>query len=222
MTKDENAVWIDPSAASPEDDLSFTSSMGHVWVERGKTPRSEIIDLRKPSYVAVHDARDPMLSADGQSLAFVRDDHGRGHLMVRTAFQSDAATEIALTPPSLNVYEAAFLSEGDYAFSAVEGRHPPQIYLTDGTHMSAPLALHYSRYPALSRDGHWMAYSHFEHGAWNLWIRDQSTGMTRRITDVPCNELQPAWEDDSKTLLYDTDCGRSLWFTAVARRKVIP
>ncbi len=57
---------------------------------------------------------------------------------------------------------------------------------------------------------------------WNLWLRDQGTGVTRRIADVPCNQIEPAWENDSKTLLYGTDCGRSLWFTAVARRRVIP
>ena len=142
--------------------------------------------------------------------------------MVRTAFQSNAASEVALTPPSLNVYEASFLSEREYAFSAAEGRSPPEIYLTDVTHKNALLALGESRYPALSPNGRWMAYSHFDHGAWNLWIRDQKTGATRRIANVPCNELQPAWEDDSKTLLYGADCGRSLWFTAVARRRVIP
>jgi Glycosyltransferase family 87/WD40-like Beta Propeller Repeat len=222
VTSDQDAVWTDPAPDSPDDDLSFTSGFGHLWVERGKSARSEIIDLRDPSHVVLDGARDPILSADAQSLAFVRDDHGRGQLMMRTAFQSNAATEVALTPPSLNVYEASFLSEREYAFSAVEGRQPPQIYLTDAMHANAPLALGVSRYPALSPNGRWMAYSHFEHGAWNLWVRDQKTGITRRIGDVPCNELQPAWEDDSKTLLYDTDCGRSLWFTAVARRTVIP
>jgi hypothetical protein len=222
VTSDRNAVWTDSAPDSPDDDLSFTSGFGHLWVERAKSAHSEIIDLRNPSHVVLDDARDPILSADAQSLAFVRDDHGRGQLMMRTAFQSDAATEVALTPPSLNVYEASFLSGGEYAFSAGEGQQPPQIYLTDAMHANAPLALGESRYPALSPNGRWMAYSHFEDGAWNLWVRDQKTGITRRIGDVPCNELQPAWEDDSKTLLYDTDCGRSLWFTAVARRRVFP
>ncbi len=129
---------------------------------------------------------------------------------------------MALTPASLNVYEAAFISASSYAFSAVDGRHAARIYLTDATHINEPLALGDARYPALSPNGLWMAYSHFDHGVWNLWVRDQKTGATRRIGDVPCNELQPAWEDDSKTLLYNTDCGRSLWFTAVGRRKVIP
>jgi hypothetical protein len=34
--------------------------------------------------------------------------------------------------------------------------------------------------------------------------------------------MQAAWENDSRTLLYGVDCGRSLWYTAVARRQVIP
>jgi Tol biopolymer transport system component len=66
-----------------------------------------------------------------------------------------------------------------------------------------------------------MAYSHLEDGVWNLWLRDEMTGATRRIADTPCNQIQPTWEQDSKTLLYTTDCGRSLWFTAIARRQVI-
>jgi Tol biopolymer transport system component len=163
-----------------------------------------------------------MLSADGQSLAFVRDDHGRGRLMVRKAFETDAASESALTPSPLNVYEVSFLSESKYAFSAVEHGRSPQVYLSDATHANAPLALGESRYPALSPDGRWMAYSHFDHGVWNLWLRDQRIGATHRIANVPCNQIQSAWQNDSKTLLYSTDCGRSLWFTAVARRRVIP
>jgi hypothetical protein len=222
VTTDKNAVSIDPPDNSPEDDLSFASSFGHVWVERGVSPHSQIIETQNPSRVVIHDAREPMLSADGQSLAFVRDDHGRGRLMVRRAFQSSATSEVALTPSSMDVYEASFLSEKEYTFSAVEGWHSPQIYLTDAAHFNTPLALGESRYPALSPDGRWMAYSHFEQGAWNLWIRDQRTGVTRRIADEPCNQIQPSWESDSKTLLYSTDCGRSLWFTAVARRIVIP
>jgi hypothetical protein len=223
VTSDQNGIWVDPPADAFNDDLSFTSNFELLLVERGKSPKSEIIDLWNPSHVVVDDARDPMLSADGQSLAFVRDDHGRGRLMVRTAIQFDSASSGAsLTPPSLNVYEASFLSETEYAFSAVDGGRPPQIYLTDATHANVPLALGESRYPALSPNGRWMAYSKFEHGAWNLWIRNQKTGATRRIGNVPCNELQPVWKDDSKTLLYVTDCGRSLWFTAIAQRRIIP
>lgn len=222
MTADRNTASIDPPDESAEDDLSFASGSGHVWVERGTSPHSQIVEIGNPSRGVIDDAREPMLSAEGHDLAFVRDDHGRGRLMIRKAFQSTDTNEVVLTPSSLNVYEASFLSEREYAFSAAQGWHSPQIFLTDAAHSNSPLTLNNSRYPALSPDRRWMAYSHFEHGSWNLWIRDQGTGTTRRITDEPCNQIQPSWESDSKTLLYSTDCGRSLWFTAVARRRVIP
>jgi hypothetical protein len=167
-------------------------------------------------------ARDPASSADGQSLAFVRDDHGRGRLIERPGTAANSAADVELTPPALNVFEASFHSPANYAFAASEPNRPPQIYLTSAAGANVALGLGESRYPAISPDGHWLAYSRFDRGAWNLWVRDQSTGATKRIGNVPCNEIQPSWESDSRTLLYSTDCGRSLGFTAVARRRVIP
>ncbi len=210
---------VDPSSV---DDLSFTANSSDIWVEKARSPHSQIVSVQEPGRVFVDDAREPMLSADGQSLAFIRDDHGRGRLMMRTDFRSSNAIETALTPAALNVYEATFRSKDEYAFSAVKDGRPPQIYLTDATHANATLALGESRFPALSPDGGWLAYSHLDRGVWNLWLRDQRSGATRRVADIPCNQMQPAWEDDSKTVLYGADCGRSLWFTAISRRRVVP
>jgi len=219
MAATQNSIWTD---SSQDDDLSFTAGPVHMWVERAYSPQSKIVDVQYPSRVVVNDAREPMLSADGRNLAFIRDTHGRGRLMMRREFQSDAATEVALTPPSLNVYEASFLSEKEYAFSAAKGDDPPQIYLTDAEHLNMPVLLGESRYPALSPDGRWLVYSHLQHGVWNLWVRNQRTGAIRRIADVPCNQIQPKWANDSMALSYGTDCGRSLWFTAPAQRRVVP
>ena len=212
----------DSSVESGTDDLSFTSGSGQLWVERARDSGSVIMNLPNNSAPNIVDARDPKLSVDGKSLAFIRDDHGRGQFMMRGLSQATTAVDVALTPSSFNVYEATFLSPGEFAFSAVANGGDPQIYLTDASHKNAALALGESRYPALSPDGHWLAYSRLEHGAWNLWLWDRNTGTTKRIGDVPCNEIDPSWYGDSKTLLYGTDCGRSLWFRAVARRRVIP
>jgi hypothetical protein len=222
ITEGGSVESSDPPTGSPEDDLSYSSGFGHVWVERSRGSRSQIVDVHDPSHTVIDDAEDPMISTDGQSLAFLREDHGRGQLMVRSGFQSNSSTDVELTQPRLNVYEASFKSQTEYAFSAADERHPPQIYLRDTTHMNSPLALGETRYPALSPDGRWMAYSQLDHGAWNLWLRNEDNGAIRRIANVPCNQINPAWENDSKTLLYGTDCGRSLWFTAIARRRVVP
>jgi hypothetical protein len=221
---------VDPYPVDPYqgDDLSFVTlrgkDSGRVLVERVVDGHSVVVDPRDPSRVIVNDAHDPMLTVDQKSLAFLHDDHGRGQLMMRNGFEAtDASSEkvSALTPHALNVYEASVRSEGEYAFSAVESDNPPQLYLTDSNHSNQRLPLGEARYPALSPDGRWLAYSHLQNGVWNLWIRDQQTGSNRRIAEVPCNQIEPAWQEDSKTLLYATDCGRSLWFTAIAMRRVI-
>ena len=209
-------------ALSPDDDLSFSASPRQTFVEKARSRVSEIADPLDPGKTMVEDGQNPMLSIDGQDLAFVRADHGRGRLMVLPSFDSGHSTEDALTPPSINVYDATFISQHDFAFSAVEDGRPPQIYLTDRSHHNTPLDLGESRYPALSPDGRWMAFSHLEHGVWNLWIRERQTGATRRVADVPCNQIESSWEVDSKTLIYADDCARSVWFTAIARRRVIP
>ena len=222
MTEGRNGVQADPGVGLADDDLSFTSGFGHTLVERASATGSRILDLQTRSQTLVDNAREPMFSSDGRSLAFIQDDHGRGRLMFRPAFESSKA-EMRLTPLRWNVYEASFRSEKEYAVSAVEDGALPQIFLVDAAaHSDASTTIAASRYPALSPDGQWLAYSHLDHGVWNLWLRNQISGSAQRIADVPCNQIQPSWESDSKTLLYGTDCGRSVWFTAIARRKVLP
>jgi hypothetical protein len=209
--------------ASPlHDELSFASDSKRLIVEQATSPESRIVDRDKSDVVLVKNGHDPMLLADGKSIAFLRDDHGRGRLMLLRAVGSDHVEEKLLSSAGLNVYEASALSKEAYAFAAVRDGGLPQIYLTDGSHTNVAIGLTAARYPALSPNGRWMAYSHMDHGVWNLWLRDQRSGATHRIADVPCNQIQPAWESDSRTLLYGTDCGRSIWFTAVALRTVIP
>jgi hypothetical protein len=220
MTSGGDSEAVLPSAVSTADELSFTSAAGMVFAERADVGQSRIIALQHPEIAPILDGRDPALAVDGQSLAFVRDDHGHGRLMVRSALGSSMPVDTQLTPAYLNVFEVSYRSPASYAFAASTKDARPTVYIKDTEHSSVAV-LDDSRYPALSPDGRWLAYSHFESGAWNLWLRNQSTGATRSLGNVPCNEIQPSWEADSKTLLYSTDCGRSLWFTAIARRSVI-
>jgi hypothetical protein len=220
MTQDAEGVVVDPPADASVDDLSFANDEEHVWVEEAGSGGSRIVDVNAPTRGVASDGREPMVSADGKELAFVRDERGRGRLIVRNLGTN--GVEKVLTSPELNVYEAAFRSENDYAFAATSGAGWPEVYLVDRARGGSTLAIVGARYPAISPDGRWLAYSHMRSGVWNLWLMDRETRGTRRIADVPCNQVQPSWESDSKTLLYATDCGRSLWWTAVARRRVVP
>jgi Tol biopolymer transport system component len=75
------------------------------------------------------------------------------------------------------------------------------------------------RYPAISPDGQWLAFSRLDHGAWNLWLTNLRSNLSRRISRVDCDQITPSWQD-SETLLYATDCGRGLMLTAIARTNI--
>ncbi|NUQ31181.1 MAG: DUF2029 domain-containing protein [Acidobacteriaceae bacterium] len=195
------------------DDLSFAVNGNDVWVERAQARQSVIVrqsDVRP----LVTGAHDPAFSATSGA-AYLRDHLGRGQLWL-------AGSSQPLTPESLNIYEAAFHSRDLYAVSAALHGGAPELYLKFSDNALTMLPVGEARYPAISPDGKWLAYSRFEDGFWNLWLRNLSSGATQRITELPCNQIQPSWEQDSKHIVYGSDCARALWFTAVSRRQIVP
>jgi len=195
------------------DELSFAVNGNDVWVERARSRQSVIVrqsDVRP----LVTGAHDPAFSSISGAV-YLRDHLGRGQLWL-------AGSSQPLTPDSLNVYEAAFRSRDLYAVSASLLGGAPALYLRSADSALTMLSVGEARYPAISPDGRWLAYSRFENGFWNLWVRDLLNGATQRIAELPCNQIQPSWEQDSKHIVYGSDCGRALWFTAVSRRQVVP
>ena len=80
-----------------------------------------------------------------------------------------------------------------------------------------------SRYPSVSPDGRWLAYSRQSGGVWILWLRDLRSEQDMRVTSADCNDIFPSWEADSKTLVFASDCERAaLGLTALYRVRVLP
>jgi hypothetical protein len=208
----------DLPASSPSDELSLAAADGTIWTET-TTPGSELRSSTSDAATIVN-AESPAVSFDGRSTAYLREVRGRKQLFLHAHDRPDRQ----LTPfyASMNVAEAAFLPDGSLIVSATENAAAMRLYLVTGNGRIDPMDVGEARYPAVSPDGRWLAFSKFISGNWNLYLRDLGNGDTRRITDAPCNQLQPAWEADSKTLLYATDCGRAMWFTAIARRRIVP
>jgi Tol biopolymer transport system component len=115
----------------------------------------------------------------------------------------------------------SFLPNGSLIFSAEPRNGQPGLFLVDQTGTVSSLDPAEARYPAVSPDGRWFAYSKLQSGNWHLWIRDLQSGRTSRLTPADCNNIEPTWEPDSKTLIYASDCGRALWFSALCRRRVV-
>jgi len=204
-----------------DDQLSQAWDGRTSWIEEAGR-ESRIVRRQAgfaPSQPEVENAKFPVVSADGKWLAYLRSAKGNDSLWSRALCCS--GSDVALTPSEFNVEEMTFLPDGSLVFAAMKDGSEPTLYQVSNGDIH-PIGILNARYPAVSPDGRWLAYSQLHRGFWNLWLRDMRTGATRRLTYAECNDISPAWQGDSKTLLYATDCGRSLWLTALNRQKVIP
>jgi hypothetical protein len=208
------------------DVLAVAAAQGHRWMEQ--TAHESTIVLRADGGAAdgvanggaIAQAEHPVASFDGRWLAYLREDHGRARVWLRALGQAGNADR-PVTPPELNVMEMAFLPTGELVFAAASGGRPG-LFATEQGGGIRSLGLEGARYPAVSPDGRWLAYARMQGGSWNLWLRDWTSGETRRLTDADCNTTEPAWAADSKTLVYASDCGRPLAFSALNRQRVVP
>jgi hypothetical protein len=206
------------SNSSHDDHLAVISTGGERWVEQASNT-STVMPVNMDRN-GIQDAESPVASFDGQRLAFLREDHGRARIWLHALDQPNS-TDRPLTSTDLNVLEMAFLPSGSLIFSAVsEGR--PRLFTTDQSGNVRSLGINEARYPSASPDGRWLAYSQLDGGNWNLWLRSQDTGNAHRLTHAACNNIDSTWTADSRTLIYASDCGRALWFTALSRRRVVP
>jgi Tol biopolymer transport system component len=213
MQKDEG-ISFDTGGV---DQLAVAATSVERWTE--ETERESMIVSSVSGREVIRQAESPVASPDGRWLAYLREGHGRGSIWLR-ALGQPVSKESGLTPAEFDVEEMSFLPNGSLIFSADSNGKPPGLFLVDRAGAISSLGPEEARYPAVSPDGHWLAFSRLQSGNWHLWLRDLNNGQTSRLTHADCNNVEPTWELDSKTLVYASDCGRALWFTALCRRRI--
>jgi Tol biopolymer transport system component len=72
----------------------------------------------------------------------------------------------------------------------------------------------------VSPDGRWLVYESAQDGPMQLWLRELSSGKESRLTGGNCNNSSPAWELDSRSILFASDCGRAFGLPALYRAKL--
>jgi Tol biopolymer transport system component len=205
------------------DQLSHTVAATASWVEEAGS-QEKIVRIEPDGTTSreLENAEYPVASPGGESLAYLRSRYGKAELWVR-ALNKPQPKDTLITSANLDVTEMTFLADGESLIFAAAGKGGHYNLFTvskaEGIHS---LGIADGRYPAASPDGHWLAYSQLRHGVWNLWLRDLQTGVSRRLTRADCNDISPAWDQNSTTILYSSDCGRALWSTALYRKRVVP
>jgi len=213
-----------------------TPNPAAAWVELASA-RSQIIrfpaDAKMPTpdqiSIQEQDAEKPTVSMDGKWLAFIRESKGRGTLWVKelprdTRSEGADSVERPVSGNDLDALEATFDPEDGIIFAARRRGQRPALFRTrpevsSVTQESAPAP---RRFPAVSPDGQWLAFSQLESGNWELWLQNRHTRVERRLTDSDCNSMTPAWYPDSKHLVYATDCARGYGLTALSRIAAAP
>jgi hypothetical protein len=72
----------------------------------------------------------------------------------------------------------------------------------------------------LSPDGKWMAFERAQDGPAMIWLREMASAGERQLTGGNCNSSAPAWELDSSSFIFASDCGRGFGLPALYRARV--
>jgi hypothetical protein len=204
------------SSPSRDDQLAVAARNGQQWIEQVGT--ESIIMSNSEQGSDIRNSESPVLSPDGQQLAFLREERGRARIWVQVLGQSNEISR-PLTSPEFNVLEMTYLPAGGLIFSAVTTGQPALFKVNQIGDVQS-LNLRGTRYPSVSPDGQWLAYSELQRGNWNLWLLNLGSGQRQRLTHAACNNTEPTWTSDSQTLIYASDCGRALWFSALCRLRI--
>jgi hypothetical protein len=70
---------------------------------------------------------------------------------------------------------------------------------------------------AVSPDGKWVAFTSERTGSQQIWLRDVASGKAEPVTGGNCSSGSPAWEPDSRAVVFASDCGRAFGVTALYR-----
>jgi hypothetical protein len=204
-------------ADSGIDQLGVATTSVERWTEKAGSESTIISSI--PGREAIHQAESPVVSPDGRWLAYLREERGRNSIWLHAPDQPESIDR-RVTPTEGNVMEMSFLPNGSLIYSAESNGGRPGLFLVDQAGSISSLGSDEARYPAISPDGHWLAFSKLQSGNWHLWLRDLHNDQTSRLTHADCNNTETVWASDSRTLVYASDCGRALWFGALCRRRI--
>jgi WD40-like Beta Propeller Repeat len=155
--------------------------------------------------------REPALSADGTKLAFVAGDSL--YLSEGSEYRVIAVGEIS--------NPAFFPDNSRIVFSKGRpGKRSIQSISISSENMRTLVAYGDCFQPAVSPNGQLLAYACSATGGRHIWIEDLTSMTSRRLTSGNCNNESPAWDGDSQSIIFASDCSRGLGLSALYRAPI--
>jgi Serine/threonine protein kinase len=169
---------------------------------------------------------DPVLSADGNLLAYASDRKNEGNLDIWVQ-PFDGGDPLQITSDPADDREPAFSPDGATIAFRSE-RNGGGVYLVPSKGGDARLIAPEGRRPRFSPDGRWIVYwvappgfAPRSDGAYKLFVIPSAGGQPRRIRPDFASCSNPIWSPDSKSLLFNgrpdsvrSDPAGTDWFVA--------
>jgi hypothetical protein len=105
-------------------------------------------------------------------------------------------------------------------FELVANRTSTMMEFDPSTREVKPVAVSVPRdspISVVSPDRKWLAFESAQDGLSQIWLRDLSGGKETRLTGGNCNSSSPAWELDSQSIVFASDCGRGFGLPSLYR-----
>jgi len=217
-----HSVFAESGVGPARDQLSFTvTSAGDLLIEFADVTGSNIALLTRdsPPRIVLHDAESPALSADGRTIAFLRERRGLGSIWTAHFDGESTSPPVQVVADSYHARSVSFLPSGELLFTASrpDSRGRLALYAVTpagatrqisapGEEIASAAAAPFTGLVALTR---------LEHNRWQLASLEPNSGRETLLTHHDCNDYAPAW-GAADSLLYATDCARGYGLTALA------
>jgi glycosyl transferase family 87/WD40 repeat protein len=197
-------------------DLAFEGNVFHPSVPASGSPiyfeltanghsRIDSFDLStRLRRTIITDAINPVVSSDGAHLACL----SNGRLFV-----DGEAAKLALPGP---IDDMAWFPDAKHlAFSSLGVIYDSRDVRRLVSNVPGEL-----NNPRVSPDSTRLAFTACYRGIRHIWVEDFRSGLVHEITGGTCNSYAPAWEPDSQTLIFASDCDRGLGLPRLYRAEI--
>jgi Tol biopolymer transport system component/tRNA A-37 threonylcarbamoyl transferase component Bud32 len=195
--------FIDPVLSPDGAEFAVTRTSGaerQVWVKQLATGTFTRIT------VDVTNADRPAWTPDGRRVAFLATSGGVRTAFIRRADGSDSTQAVVASRPRLD--EIVFAPSGRYTLLRTEGtgagtRH---LLVMENGKDTVPRMLIQSRFdhyaPAVSPDGHWLAYVSEESGGAEVYVRPFPNVDSARVPISVGGGIEPVWSRSGTELFF--------------------